>query len=536
MSSGRLENVDAVVIGNGPSALILSYILNGWIPHYTGGHHDNVLDSKVAQVPDLLSLTPDLYDHFQSSLKYSTQALPINVLLDTLLRPNADTQMNPRPCVEWKYTPERAVPHFVLGETENAGGQWAKEDASAIWDIQALSYAEMLALPGYSLADHHLSMTGELLPDFVRPSRKEVAAYFDAYPRAVGIQESIRTSTKVENISRCENGFSIGSHNIFCKHLVLASGTFSIRIPPRPLLRPLKALNNLDEPLLVVGSGFTAADAIISAPPHRKIVHIFKWAPDEYQSPLRGCHHQAYPEYATVYRQMRAAAAAKSKFKVAGSPLRRRQKHNPFFSHRDWHSVYEGYPNTQIVEVHTADQHAKVKLKLESDEVIERRVGGLECAIGRRGSLDYLSPALFNAVVGSNNGAVDRFDDKTLISGRTLRPRCEVDLEVAPNLFVIGSLTGDSLIRFAFGSCAYAAGKIMASREGCRQSLSLSSFRSTPPSVDDQVLSPMQEIDGGAHQDLHVDRGKLARSLELMTAENQIWRKSGWWSGGFMLS
>ncbi|KAI9660697.1 MAG: hypothetical protein M1821_010049 [Bathelium mastoideum] len=551
MSSGRLEYVDTVVIGNGPSALILSYILHGWIPHYTGGHYDSVLDSKLQNVPDLLSLTPDLYDHFQSSLKYSTQALPINVLLDTLLRPNADTEVSSKSCVEWRLDPERAIPHLVLGETDNPGGQWAKEDGSAIWDIQALSYAEMLALPGYSFADHHLSTTGERLADFVRPSRKEVAEYFRTYPRAVKIEDSILTSARVEDISRHEGGFLVGSHNLFCNHLVLASGTFSVNIPARPLLQPLKTLENPTEPLLVIGSGFTAADAIISAPPHRKVVHIFKWAPDEYQSPLRGCHHQAYPEYATIYRLMKTAAGVGAKSRPVDSPVRRR-KNNPFFSRRDWQTIYEGHPNTQVVEVNMVNDHAQIKLKLESGEIIERSVGGLECAIGRRGSLDYLTPLLFGEVIGSNNPDLDRYDDKILISGRTLRPRCEVDLQVAQRVFTIGSLTGDSLIRFAVGSCAYAAGNIMGSRGCSRRIQQYSPSQSSQPSVEDgqspsrhgsrqlsvdSSQSPVRhEMNGNAHQDLHIDRQKLARSLELMTVENQFWKQSGWWSGGFMFS
>ncbi len=49
-----------------------------------------------------------------------------------------------------------------------------------------------------------------------------------------------------------------------------------------------------------------------------------------------------------------------------------------------------------------------------------------------------------------------------MLSGQTLRGKVLEDIEVAPGVFAIGSLTGDSLIRFAHGSCTYAAGKIMA--------------------------------------------------------------------------
>ncbi|KAI9709098.1 MAG: hypothetical protein M1820_003544 [Bogoriella megaspora] len=537
MSSSHLESVDTVIIGNGPSALILSYILHGWIPHYSGGHHDRLLDTKLSQIPDLLSLKPDLYDHFQSSLKYSTQALPINVLLDTLLRPNADTEASPTPCVKWKYTPERAVPHIVIGDTGKPGGQWAEEDDTAKWDIQALSYAEMLSLPGYSFADYHFEVTGQRLAEFIRPSRREVTAYFSAYPNAVGIQDSIRTSTAVKGISRQDNGFFLHSQNVTCRHLVLASGTFSIKIPPRPLLQPLASLDNPSQPLLVIGSGFTAADAIISASPHRKILHIFKWAPDDRPSPLRGCHYQAYPEYAGVYRQMKLAASTRSSKQVAISPYTKRRKNNPFFKHRDWYSVYEGFPNTRVIEVNILNDYADLKLMLESGEVISRRAGGLECAIGRRGSLDYLNSSIRREILCQDWPGKDQDGREELISGKTLRSKCEVDLEVAPQIFAIGSLTGDSLVRFAFGGCAYAAGRIMAGGLSHDEKLnrSATTINNHAPSEDGPVTSDV-EVNGSAHQDLHLDRRKLARSLEVISAENMVWKRSGWWSGGFMLS
>jgi hypothetical protein len=69
-----------------------------------------------------------------------------------------------------------------------------------------------------------------------------------------------------------------------------------------------------------------------------------------------------------------------------------------------------------------------------------------------------------------------------------LRSKVLEDLELAPNVFAIGSLTGDSLIRFAYGSCTYAAARIMASaphaeRDSQQQQQVNGSMKPSAPSV-----------------------------------------------------
>ncbi|KAF1986730.1 hypothetical protein K402DRAFT_454005 [Aulographum hederae CBS 113979] len=505
MAPSLPDCVDTVIIGNGPSALILSYILHGHIPYYKGTHHDPVLHAKVSRRPNFLDLTPDLYAHFQSSLRYSTQALPVNTLLDTLLRPNADTEVNPTSCIEWRYEPERAVSHIALGHSPRTGGQWTSNPVSASWDIGTLSYAEMLSLPGYSYTEHYLKVHGAALQEFQRPSRAEVAEYYATYPSAAGISEANLSSVEVGNISRTETGFRVSPQKIDCKHLVLASGIFSHVIPPPRLLTPLATLDSSNEPLLVIGSGFSAADVIISAPANRKIIHLFNWRPDERPSPLRGCHHQAYPEYAGVYRQMKLAAMSSGRPKPAVSPFSRR-KSNPFFSSRDWNAMYEGYPNATVLEVFQLDgQWATIKLRLEGGDVVERRVGGMSYVVGRRGTLSYLSKDILRDVLGA-----DPETPNALVSGRTLRPKAEVDTEVAEDVFIIGSLTGDSLVRHAFGGCVFAAGKIIADASGSVRTSPRSSVSPTPPGTPGGSSRTSSAMNGHGHDDLHLDRRKLA--------------------------
>lgn len=502
----------------------------------------------------MLHLKSDLYAHFLSSLRYSTQALPVNTLLDTLIRPNADTEIRPTSCIEWRYEPERAVPHIAIGDTEQAGGQWADNPVSASADIGTLSYAEQLSLPGYSYAEHLGKVEREGVCDFVRPSRVEFADYLRNYPEAVGISESIFAGIKVDNVYRVSDGFVIGSLGIRCKHLVLASGIFTVNIPPPPLLAPLAELSSREAPLLVIGSGFSAADIIISAPTTRRIIHIYQWTPETRPSPLRGCHHSAYPEYATIYRQMKLAAIASTKSRAGRTPLaRRKSTNNPILSQRDW-TLYEGLPNAEIIDVSAASSASTrtVTIRTTSGETKTYEVGGLEYVIGRRGTLDFVSPALQAEILSP--APLDS-TSSTQISGRTLRTKAECSLEVARNVFITGSLTGDSLIRHAVGGCVFAAARILGaipptfspnSPTTTTPSRASSTPRSESPTSDSRsestATSPVSraaksgvttpgELTNG-HADLHLDRRKLVRGVEVAAASNRFWVDSGWWAGG----
>ncbi|KAK5945619.1 hypothetical protein PMZ80_002824 [Knufia obscura] len=459
------HQVDTVIVGSGPSALILSYILHGNIPLYDLGspHPDPILHNKLKNHIDLLTANVDhLTEHFYGSrFSYSTQALPVNVLLDTLIRPYGETdEAQRKTCVKWQYDPSRAVPHVVVGKNVHTGGQWADNPVKASWDIGALSYAGMLSLPGYSFEEYYYSVHGEHAPFYLRPTRRDVAGYLARYPDMVGIQDAIFPNESLSGISRHGDGFYIASHGLLCKHLVLASGTFTSLVPPRPLLQPLMELRPptpaaSKEPLLVVGSGFSAADVILSAPSDQKIVHIYKWAPSTNPSPLRACHQDSYPEYAGVYRKMKLAALASKKAKAEGRRPSNQRKPSQIDLSRDWNTSYEGLPNTAIVDVESHGDNAVVTLQTGDKPPFQRTVGSFAYVVGRRGSLDYLNQQLRQEVCHH----VAQWSN---VTGATLRERVSEDLEVTPGVFVTGSLTGDSLIRFGYGACAYAAGRIMA--------------------------------------------------------------------------
>jgi hypothetical protein len=501
-------------IGNGPSAMILSYILHGHIPFYSRNppHPDSLLDSKLKETPDLLNANVDaLTAHFAASrLSYSTQALPVNVLLDTLVRPSVDVEESGNTTnIEWRHVPEKAVPHLVFGDAPRPGGQWTEDPHGASWDIQTLSYAAMLSLPGYSFADHHRQTTGQDLPSFTRPTRREIADYFQTYPAAVHVDDVFRCGEQLSGISRTPDGFFIQSLNLKCKRLVLASGIFSEILPPPPVLQPLLQTQLTSTiPLLVIGSGFSAADAIISASTDQRILHVFKWSPEDRPSPLRGCHQQAYPEYAGVYRLMKRAALAAASGGKNQRPKYRRGTSTGFLESRNWAELYEGVSNVEIIAVETKGDMSEVTFRRQDGSTFSRAARGLVYAAGRRGTLGYLDSQLRTEVLGH-----DETDD-IAISGQTLRAKALEDLEVAPDVYIIGSLTGDSLVRFAYGGCVATAGHLLGSKEGERESRSLcSSVASTrPQSLSLQVMNGM---DG--HHTFPVNGSALTRENTTMS-------------------
>ena len=449
--------------------MILSYILHGHCPVYASEptHPDALLHAKLMRdgASELLDVdVSSLTEHFAASrLSYSTQALSVNVLLDTLVRPSSDVEEGcgePVTNLQWRHEPAMAVPHLVVGNASQPGGQWASDDLAneeegGSEDIQTLSYGSMLSLPGYSYAEHHRRIMGNDLAPFSRPARREFSDYLRAYPKAVNIDSVFRCGENVSGVYRMEEGgFHIRSHNIKCQRLVLASGIFSEPIAPPPLLEPLLPLHPAPEswPLLVIGSGFSAADAIIAASPEQKIIHAFKWDPDGRPSPLHGCHQQAYPEYGGIYRLMkRWALSSESNQSLARS--KRRASLTPFLTSRNWDEIYEGLANVQIVDVEMLhdEEAALVTFRRQEDgSLFSRQVRGLVYAVGRRGNLDYLDHSLLSEVI-----------EHPTVDVQSLRGKAYDDLQVARDVFIIGSLTGDSLIRFAYGGCVYTAGKLI---------------------------------------------------------------------------
>jgi hypothetical protein len=128
MLHGNVPRYDPVTHGPHPDA-----VLHGKLSKFSGKSLCDVLDSQKA--------CEYMTEHFHASnLSYSSQALPVNTLLDTLMRPNADTEIGVelKSRLGWDKNPAKRVDHIVLGSAPESGGQWTEEPISANWDIGTL--------------------------------------------------------------------------------------------------------------------------------------------------------------------------------------------------------------------------------------------------------------------------------------------------------------------------------------------------------------------------------------------------------------
>ena len=127
---------------------------------------------------------------------------------------------------------------------------------------------------------------------------------------------------------------------------------------------------------------------------------------------------------------------------------------------------YEGVANGGVEGVaRRAGGRWAVAVRRGDGRLVQRAVGALAYAVGRRGDFAYLERGLRAEVLGV--GAAER----EFVDGRALRDRiAEGGVRIAPGVLVVGSLTGDSLVRHAYGGCVCAAAEIMGAGErkmGC---------------------------------------------------------------------
>ncbi|KAG5836410.1 hypothetical protein ANANG_G00254380 [Anguilla anguilla] len=181
-----------VVIGNGPSGICLSYLLSGYVPYPSpeGSHPNPILQRKLQQQPHLSLLEQDL-EYLCEGLE-GRSSNPVAVLFDSLLLPDSDFGADYPSPLQWRYEPERAVPHVVLGKGP-PGGAWHAMEGSML----TLSLANWMELPGLKLKD------------WVREKRRsrptpteEIASYYQHYVSLMGLQDRFACGTTVTSLQR----------------------------------------------------------------------------------------------------------------------------------------------------------------------------------------------------------------------------------------------------------------------------------------------------------------------------------------------
>lgn len=338
LGTDRSEPLPVLIIGNGPSGICLSYLLSGYTPYVRPDavHPHPLLQRKLAEAPGVSLLDQDL-DYLSEGLEGRCQS-PVALLFDALLRPDTDFGGNMESVLTWKHQKERAIPHMVLGRNL-PGGAWHSIEGSMV----TLSQGQWMGLPDLQVKEwirrkrrglrNSRATAGDIAHyyrDYV--TKKDLGRNFvsGAVVTAVewGTPESggsggrepsplFQVSGFVTTEDRSRRPFSLCARNV-----VLATGTSDsparLGIPGEALpfvhyeLAALEAavragaVTPASDPVLIVGAGLSAADAVLSARHcNIPVIHTFRRPVDDPGLVFNQLPKMLYPEYHKVHQMMR---------------------------------------------------------------------------------------------------------------------------------------------------------------------------------------------------------------------------------------
>lgn len=253
----------------------------------------------------------------------------------------------------------------------------------------------------------------------------------------------------VRQIADAETGSSTTEE--FCYRapsVVLANGAFDLpnmlRVPGEERPFVLRSVAELDDriqrgkiakgghPVVVIGAGLSAADAILRArSANVPVVHVFRHGGQDPLSAFRQLPPALYPEYAAVYKLMRSPGGPSAD------------------------GGYCSYPSASVVEF-TANNEVILKIDNTEDHVVIQASYVL-VLIGSRPDLTFLRG--WEREIGIVHGvAIDGKRNPIDVDAYTYQSnRC-------PGLYAIGPLVGDSFVRFLRGGAVGVAAHMWTNR------------------------------------------------------------------------
>ncbi|KAM6967473.1 oxidative stress-induced growth inhibitor 2 [Aplochiton taeniatus] len=360
-----------VIIGNGPSGICLSYLLSGYKPYLDPGtvHPNPILYRKLQEAKHLPITEQDL-EYLSEGLE-GRSGNPVAVLFDTLLHPNADFGYEFPPVLQWSRDKQQHIPHLVLGRA-TPGGAWHAMEGSmltislGIWmELPGVNYltngkrrsaTNDRATPEEisSYYSNYVKLMG-LQKNFVdntyvtsvqklsRGHKGEVLENGQGEGGGEGRGEDgkepyegneIKSSNSVGGGALWEvRGYQRvqgDTHVPFClfsENVVLATGASDspIRlgveweelpfvfhsISDLGLALSQRKLGPNSDPILIVGAGLSAADAVLCAcNSNIPVLHVFRKHVDDSDLIFKQLPKRLYPEYHKVYHMMRSQTHA----------------------------------------------------------------------------------------------------------------------------------------------------------------------------------------------------------------------------------
>ncbi|MGH0168089.1 UNVERIFIED_CONTAM: hypothetical protein FKN15_053851, partial [Acipenser sinensis] len=329
------------LIGNGPSAICLSYFLSGHRPYVRKGafHPNPILQRKLQDIAGSSVVEQDL--EFLSEGLEGRSHNPLAVLFDALVRPDGDLGGRAESVLTWRLEPKHLIPHLVLGKGP-PGGAWHSIEGSMF----TLSLGDWMELPGLHFRDWMRRKRRNLRND--RATTRDIAQYYEHYVKVLGLQQRFVCGTVVTSVkpllassaeedcvepltASCKlykiQGFhqtTTGLQSPFCIHaenVVLATGTYDspawLGADGEDLPYVLHKISDLEtalqkqrlgpdsDPVLIVGAGLTAADAVLTARHSNvPVIHTFRRAVSDSGLVFNQLPKMMYPEYHKVHQMM----------------------------------------------------------------------------------------------------------------------------------------------------------------------------------------------------------------------------------------
>ncbi|KAF3691928.1 Oxidative stress-induced growth inhibitor 2 hT41 [Channa argus] len=359
--------IPVVIIGNGPSGICLSYLLSGNKPYLDSStvHPNPILYRKLQDTKHLPITEQDL--EFLSEGLEGRSRNPVALLFDTLLHPNADFGYEFPPVLQWRRDKQQHIPHLVLGKG-TPGGAWHAMEGSmltislGIWmELPGVNYRDLTngkcrdvirdrATPEEisSYYFNYVKLKG-LQKNFVNntyvTSVQKLCRGHEG--QSVEAGHTDKEGVEIENggnegfegnrVECVNNGGGGGlwevrgyqqvqneTHvpfSLFAENVVLATGASdsSIRLGIEGENLPFVfhsisdlglaiSRRNLDmnsDPILIVGAGLSAADAVLCAcNSNVRVLHVFRKSVDDPDLIFKQLPKTLYPEYHKVFNMM----------------------------------------------------------------------------------------------------------------------------------------------------------------------------------------------------------------------------------------
>ncbi|XP_066923968.1 oxidative stress-induced growth inhibitor 2-like [Clytia hemisphaerica] len=440
------KDYDVAIIGNGPSAIILSYFLSGHWPYYNGKPVDNpVLKERLKYVSMSKSLVLQDLQWLSEGLFDSRTMNPVSILFDHLYHPNADMLTKPESVIEWKYLPENEVRHVVLGFGP-PGGSWHNMINSQL----TVSLANWLELPGYTFNEWYEQKQLSLgnLPKVpsvggVHPERTNpyyIGLYYSDYVKYMGLSSFFVDNVYVKSISQSLSNTSQWTvegvqyteqqtgetYTVKADNIVMATGAFNnprkLEIPGEDFTFVHHHFPDFDRlqthkcPVVVVGCGLVAADAVLYLISRQiPVIHVFRRSPKDPNLVLN----QLSSAYAD-YLKLKSLIQLKSKCE--------------FYTPLPQHRLAEILPNKEVL-IEPCGKKGGASFKIHVSRVIIH--------VGSKPNLDFIKEEHL-----LREDPEEEFNIKTNCLDTDL---LTYECRGRKSLYAMGPLVGDNFIRFVSG-------------------------------------------------------------------------------------